>query len=167
MKKDELKKEEINKNCKFDKKNKKVTLITGKITEKFINEKAIELMGMLPNLNINVISVENEYFGKEITVTGLVVGRDIINTIKNLKKDKYDFGQYIVIPEVMLKDDEDIFLDDTTLECLQKEIDINIVVSDTNAKGLVNAIISDIPDEKIYKFNKNSNRQSYENSINH
>mgnify|MGYP003288666253 CR=1 FL=1 len=154
------------KNNEVVNKSKTLTLITGKITQEFIKNKADILMNEFLGLKINVIAVENEYFGNEITVTGLLVGRDIINTINRLKNKDYDFGEYIVIPEVMLKDDEDIFLDDTTLIDLQKEIDKNIVVSDTSAKGFIKAIISDIPNEKIYKFSKATNRQSYENSIN-
>lgn len=165
-------KRKIEKNNKENKiknenKNKTLTLITGKITEDFIKEKANRLMNEFQNLKINVLAIENEYFGKEITVTGLVVGSDIINTIINLKNKNYNFGDYIVIPEVMLKEDEDIFLDDTSLIELQEKIGISIVVSDTNAKGFLQAILSNIPNEKIYKFNKIANRQSYENSINH
>lgn len=149
-------------------KNKKtVTLVTGMITKDFIEQKAKIIMQIYNNITINVIAIENKYFGKDITVTGLVVGKDIINTIKKLKEEKYEFGDYVVIPEVMLKDDEDIFLDDTTLEKLQEQININIVVSDTTANGFIQSIVSDIPNEKIYKFIKLNNRQSYENSICH
>lgn len=146
---------------------KNVTLITGMITKEYITKKAEEIMRIYKGIKINIIAVENEYFGKDITVTGLIVGRDIINTINKLKDEKFDLGDYIVIPEVMLKDDEDIFLDDTTLESLQDKIGINIVISDTSAEGFIKAIVSNVPNEKIYKFSKVSNRQSYENSICH
>lgn len=147
--------------------SKKVTLITGKISDKYIKLKSKRIMRIFKNIDINVVSVENEYFGKDITVTGLVVGRDIISTLNALKKTGLNLGEYVVLPEVMLKDDEDIFLDDTTLAELQKNIDTNIVVSDGTADGFVNAIINDIKIDKIFKFNKKSNRQSYENSISH
>lgn len=149
------------------KKEKKVTLLTGKITKDVIEKKAQRIMKKIPQLQIQTIAIENEYFGKEITVTGLVVGQDIITTVKKLQEQKYDFGDYLVLPEVMLKEDEDIFLDDTKLIDLQKEIGLNIVVSDTSAKGFIEAIIEEIPDTKIYKFHKENNRQSYENSIMH
>lgn len=155
------------KNEKNKIKSKTLTLITGKITEEFIKEKATTLMNEFTNLKINVIAIENEYFGKDITVTGLVVGRDIIKQINTLKTKNYNLGDYIVIPEVMLKDDEDIFLDDTTLTNLQEKLNLNVVVSDTSGKGFIQAIVSNISNKKIYKFNKKTNRQSYENSINH
>ena len=147
--------------------SKTVTLITGKIVDKYIRLKAKRIMRLFKNININVVPIENEYFGKDITVTGLVVGRDIISTLNNLKENGVNLGDYIILPEVMLKDDEDIFLDDTTLEQVQKSIDTNIVVSDGTGEGFVDAIIQDISINKIFKFNKKSNRQSYENSISH
>ena len=155
--KEKINNSEINSNIE-----KKVTLITGKITDKYINKKAARIMKIFKNIHINVVSIENDYFGHDITVTGLVVGRDIINQIKNT-----DLGDYVIIPEVMLKEDEDIFLDDTTLDTLQKSINTNIVVSSGTAKGFIDAIISKIPNKKIYKFKQEVKRQSYENSISH
>ena len=146
----------------------KVTLITGMITEDFIKEKASEIKNLYKNIDINVIAIKNDYFGNQITVTGLVTGRDIINQVNRLKAKNYDFGDYIIIPEVMLKDDEDIFLDDTYLVTVADEIGMKIVVSDGSAKGFIRAIVyPHIPNKKIYKFKKSVMRQSYENSINH
>lgn len=147
--------------------SKTVTLVTGKISDKYIRLKAKRIMRIFKNININVISVENKYFGKDITVTGLVVGRDIISTLNTLKENGMKLGEYIILPEVMLKDDEDIFLDNTTLKQVQESINTNIVVSDGTAAGFVDAIIQDVKVDKIYKFSKKSNRQSYENSISH
>ena len=147
--------------------NKTVTLITGKITEEYLKDKAKRVEELFPNLKVNVIAIENDYFGNEITVTGLVTGRDIIYTINNLKENGMDIGEYIVLPEVMLKEDEDIFLDDTLLTDVQKQTNTNIVVSDGTAPGFIKSIINKIPNKKIYKFKSIQKRQSYENSINH
>ena len=147
--------------------SKTVTLITGKITENYIKEKAIILERIFPNLNINVLAIKNNYFGDEITVTGLITGKDIIYNIKSLKASGKEIGEYIILPEVMLKEDEDIFLDDTLLIDLQKEIDTKIVVSDGTANGFIKAITNNIPNKKIYKFSNKQKRQSYENSIYH
>ena len=117
------------------------------------------------NLKINVIAVENEYFGEMITVTGLITGRDILKTVNKLKEKNIDIGEYIVLPRVMLKDDEDIFLDDTKLEDLQKDIDLPIVVTDGSAKVFIDATIFDAKNKKICKIGCTDSRQSYENSI--
>jgi len=147
--------------------NKTVTLITGKITEEYISKKAKAVEKLFPNLKVNVLAIENDYFGNEITVTGLITGQDISKQINELKNKGVDIGEYIVLPEVMLKEDEDIFLDDTLLVDLQKEINTKVVVSDGTASGFVKSIINKIPNKKIYKFTNKQKRQSYENSIYH
>lgn len=147
--------------------SKTVTLITGKITEEYINNKARVLENLFPNLKINVLPIKNDYFGEEITVTGLITGRDIKSSIEKAKKEGIDIGEYIILPEVMLKEDEDIFLDDTLLVDLQKELDTKIVVSDGTGKGFIKSIINKIPNKKIYKFSSKKIRQSYENSMYH
>ena len=146
---------------------KEVTLITGKITEKFIKDKAKKIENIFPNLKINVLAIKNDYFGNEITVTGLITGRDIIANINKIKNEGKSIGEYVILPEVMLKEDEDIFLDDTLLISLQKEIDTKIVVSDGTGAGFIKAILNKIPKKNIYKFSTKQKRQSYENSIYH
>lgn len=52
----------------------------------------------------------NDYFGGNVSVAGLVTGTDIIKQCKdNLQSDT------IAVPEVMLRDEKDRFLDDITL----------------------------------------------------
>lgn len=67
----------------------------------------------------------------------------------------------------MLKEDEDIFLDDTKLVEVADALNTNIVVSSGSARGFIEAIIEKIPTKQIYKFKQESKRQSYENSISH
>ena len=70
----------------------------------------------IDNLNANVLALENEFFGHEVTVTGLLTGQDII---KNLKQNKAN-RDGIIIPSCALREGEDIFLDDYTLEDIKK-----------------------------------------------
>ncbi|MEG2348180.1 MAG: DUF512 domain-containing protein [Clostridia bacterium] len=160
-----LKKKILNKKVSKNIKR-KVTLITGKITEDYISSKARQVTKLLPDLKINIIAPINTYFGENITVTGLVTATDIIKTLKEYKKEKTDdLVEYIVIPQVMLKEDEDIFLDDTTLKEVQTNLKTKIIISDGSAKDFINALVLQLPKENIYKLNNNVKIQSYENSI--
>ena len=82
----------------------------GKVIKNFVDELNID------NLNANVLALENEFFGHEVTVTGLLTGQDII---KNLKQNKAN-RDGIIIPSCALREGEDIFLDDYTLEDIKK-----------------------------------------------
>ena len=111
---------------------KTVSLATGKSAYKFIREKADILEKTFNGLKINVYAIENTFFGPEITVTGLITGRDLINQLK----DK-DLGEYLVIDRKMLKDDVDIFLDDVTLEEVKKGLNSKIVKTGSLGNGFI------------------------------
>lgn len=89
-------------------------IICGKSAGKVIKNLVDELN--IDNLNANVLALENEFFGHEVTVTGLLTGQDII---KNLKQNKTN-RDGIIIPSCALREGEDIFLDDYTLEDIKK-----------------------------------------------
>ena len=89
-------------------------IICGKSAGKVIKNLVDELN--IYNLNANVLALENEFFGHEVTVTGLLTGQDII---KNLKQNKAN-RDGIIIPSCALREGEDIFLDDYTLEDIKK-----------------------------------------------
>lgn len=146
-------------------KKRTVTLITGKIVEEYMNKKAKEINKIFPDIKINVIAPINRYFGEQITVTGLLTGKDILNTLKAYEKNNIDLGEYIILPRVMLKDDEDIFLDDTLLIDLQNKLNKKIIVTDGTAKTFIHSICHNNSKKKIYKYIENETRNSYENSI--
>ena len=121
-----------------------VTLLTGKITEKFIKEKIEILSKIFKNLDIKVKSIENKFFGNEITVTGLICGQDVIDTIKENNSNLSDKCITYILPNICLKEDEDIFLDDVTLKEV-KDVCNNLLLTDNTAKSLINI---------LYKLNK-------------
>jgi NifB/MoaA-like Fe-S oxidoreductase len=59
--------------------------------------------------------IRNDYFGENVTVTGLITGSDIIAQLKGK-----DLGDAIVIPSVMLRDDK--FLDDISVSDVEKSL---------------------------------------------
>ena len=62
-----------------------------------------------PHRQLTVYGVPNITFGGGVNVTGLVCGRDIIEYLRD--KPLY---QGLILPEIMLRDEKDKFLDDTT-----------------------------------------------------
>jgi putative radical SAM enzyme (TIGR03279 family) len=72
----------------------------------------------IPNLNIRVLSVENFFFGTDITVSGLLTGQDIISTLNEAGGVRTG----IIIPGASLKKGESIFLDDMTCDQLEDHL---------------------------------------------
>ena len=98
---------------------KKVTLATGKISEKLMKSLVSEVDG----IDAQVVAIENDFFGHSITVSGLITGGDIINQLKGK-----DLGEYLFIPVNMLRADTDTFLDDVTIPDIEKALNVKIVV---------------------------------------
>lgn len=118
---------------------KKVSLATGVLAAPIISNMTCKLKDKYPNIEINVYTIENDFFGKDITVAGLLTGVDIINQLKNL-----DLGDFLILPRVLLRTNEDVLLDDLTVSDLEKALQINIRIADSDAKSLIDNIIKTI-----------------------
>ena len=116
--------------------SKTVSIATGKSAYNFIRGLADKLEIKFRGLKVNVYAIENNFFGPLITVSGLVTGGDIIEQLK----DK-DLGKYLLINYNMLKDDADVFLDDTTLEEVKKQLNIKVKVTDGTGEDFIDKIL--------------------------
>lgn len=73
--------------------------------------------------NIRILPTVNNFFGATVNVSGLLTGKDIITELeKNLRE-----CEKILIPATALRTGEDIFLDDITLEDMQKKFSARII----------------------------------------
>ena len=110
----------------------KKSLVTGVLSYDFIN-------GLVNRLNtdkIQVFAIENNFFGHQITVSGLVTAGDIINQLKGK-----DLGEEILIPVCMLKHDEDLFLDNLTISYVEKTLGIKVTVVQNDGFDLLEKLL--------------------------
>lgn len=85
-----------------------------------------ERLNQIENLNIVKVVVESKFFGDDINVSGLIVGSDILSALKNQQ------NLNIVLPSIMLKPYTKSFLDDITVEELEKKLNSKIhIVEDS------------------------------------
>ena len=116
--------------------NKTVSIATGKCAYKFLRGLADKLEKKFKGLHINVYPIENTFFGKKITVSGLITGGDLISQLK----DK-ELGEYLIINYSSLKDDDDVFLDDVSLFQVKKALGTKIIVANGTGEDFINKII--------------------------
>ena len=112
------------------------TIATSHIAYDFICECVAKIKEKVPSLNVDIYKIKNEFFGDKITVTGLVCGNDIIKQLKG--KFKNDI---LLLSESMFKSDEDIFLDDCTLEKVETELGVTVVKTPNNGYDFVSEIL--------------------------
>lgn len=98
-------------------------VVCGVSAEKILHPLLQELN--ISNLNIRLVPVVNKFFGENITVTGLLTGKDILNKLKALDGPRTG----VIIPGVALRKGEDVFLDDMEPEDLAKDLKIPIRVA--------------------------------------
>ena len=112
------------------------TLVTSYISYDFICECVEKIKKVRPDIDADVVKIKNNFFGEQITVTGLLCGSDIIEQLKGKINTKY-----IMLSESMFKSDEDIFLDDTTLEQVESELGVKVIKTPNTGCGFVEALL--------------------------
>ncbi len=129
-------------------KSRHVAVVTGTSASRTIKDSAKQL-NRIEGLTVDVHVIENRFYGSQVTVTGLITGQDIVNQVRDRLK-----ADVLIIPDVMLKDDRDVFLDDYTVERVQDEIKAPVLIVPTNASGMVNGIlgrIAELPIRRRYE----------------
>lgn len=104
-------------------------LVTGEAAYSVISDMA-EAINKKTGSRLRVKMIKNNFFGGGVTVSGLVVGRDIADQLAG-----EDPGSCVFIPSVMLRSGEDVFLDDMTVSQLSGKLGVPVrsVPSDASA----------------------------------
>ncbi|NOY64697.1 MAG: DUF512 domain-containing protein [Nitrospirae bacterium] len=87
-------------------------------------------------VSIDLIRINNNFFGEQVTVTGLLTGRDIIKSLVDIVS-KYDI---ILMPDVVLRDGGDLLLDDVTVKDIEEILGRPVNVFDSTPEGLIKSL---------------------------
>jgi NifB/MoaA-like Fe-S oxidoreductase len=82
---------------------------------------------------LSVVAVQNEFFGPNITATGLVVGSDLIHTLKDIPQS------VVIIPDNMLND-EGYFLDGQRVEDVEKVLGKKVIVALLDGSNIIDIL---------------------------
>ncbi len=104
--------------------NHRVTLVTG-TSGAAILQQVVDRLNQIKDLQVDLEVVKNQFFGESVTVTGLLTGGDIIKALKNK-----NLGDAVILPSVMLRDGEEVFLDDLTVSDVANKIQTPVEVVD-------------------------------------
>ncbi|MBF2066580.1 MAG: TIGR03279 family radical SAM protein [Calothrix sp. C42_A2020_038] len=98
----------------------KFTWVVGNAVEKAF-QPILEQLNSVEGLQVNMQALSSEYWGQKISVTGLLTGHDLLSNLQ-----KVDLGDGILLPSVMLKHGELIFLDDISVEEVASRLNTKI-----------------------------------------
>jgi putative radical SAM enzyme (TIGR03279 family) len=89
---------------------KSFTWVVGNAVEKAF-EPLVQQLNAVEGLEVRLAALRSHYWGQEITVTGLLTGQDLLEGLKG-----QDLGDAILLPSLMLKHGDTLFLDDMRVE---------------------------------------------------
>lgn len=108
-------------------------------------KKFIDRLRDKDNIHIDVIGIENKFFGSSVTVTGLLTGRDVIKSLHE-NSDSYDV---LIVPDTAMKEDADIFLDDVSLKDVEDAIGLPTIKTVDTPQGLIDTLQTACSAEKL------------------
>jgi putative radical SAM enzyme (TIGR03279 family) len=80
-------------------------------------------LNQVEGLSVEMVALNSRYWGQTITVTGLLTGQDILEALQGK-----DLGDGVLLPSLMLKNDDTVFLDDMRVEALEQALGVPIFV---------------------------------------
>jgi NifB/MoaA-like Fe-S oxidoreductase len=102
------------------------TILTGTMFAPILEE-LIGKLNKQSGTQIQVVGVENNYFGGDVSVAGLLTGGDLVAARERIS------GDFAIIPKTMLKSDEEIFLDGMSLAQLGERLGLPVYPVDLDS----------------------------------
>ncbi|MBD2355774.1 TIGR03279 family radical SAM protein [Tolypothrix sp. FACHB-123] len=99
---------------------KKLTWVVGNAVEKAF-QPILQQLNTVAGLQVNMRALASDYWGQKISVTGLLTGHDLLLNLQG-----QDLGDGILLPNVMLKHGELLFLDDMSIEAVASKLGTKI-----------------------------------------
>ncbi|WP_017325675.1 TIGR03279 family radical SAM protein [Synechococcus sp. PCC 7336] len=112
-----------------------VTWVVGNSVER-VFEPIAARFNQVENLDFRMLAIASQFWGQELTVTGLLTGGDILSALRDIPGG---CGDVLLLPSVTLKNSQ-TFLDDLALEDLAQQLQVEIVTVGGGVRDLADAI---------------------------
>ena len=130
--------EEACSDIKGDARELEISIATGRLAYPYLKQMIEKLQVKFPNIKVHLYWIRNDFFGEKITVSGLVTGQDLISQLKDKQ-----LGSKLLLPCNMLRDGEEVFLDDMTLTQVKESLQVGIDIVKSSGWDLLEALIND------------------------
>ena len=89
-----------------------------------------------PGVRVHVYPIRNEFFGEQITVSGLITGGDLIAQLKGKT-----LGERLLLPCNMFRSGEEVFLDDVALPQVEEALQVRADIVKSSGQDLIDAVL--------------------------
>ena len=124
-----------------------VSIATGMLPSDTISELAGKVEAAFGDIIVKLYTIKNDFFGNNITVTGLITGGDLIKQLKGKI-----LGERLLLSVNMFRSGEEVFLDDLSRADVEKELGVKVVIVGRSGYDFVSAIL----DDEYTEVNENS-----------
>ena len=119
-----------------DDREKEISMATGVLAYPYLKKMIEQLQTKYPNITVHLYKIINNFFGEKITVAGLITGQDLLGQLKG-----QPLGDTLLLPCSMLRDGEEVLLDDVTLTDVKEALQVDIDIVKSSGQDFVEAII--------------------------
>lgn len=122
--------------CEEKPQGSRLLIATGKLAAPFFEKMAAQARQKLGDtLSVEVVAIENRFFGENITVAGLITGKDLCEQLDGKLAD------YLLLSENLLRRQGDCFLDDMTPDDVVQTLGMQIRFVRDDGEDLLDALL--------------------------
>ncbi len=128
--------EETLREMEGDDKEEELSVATGLLACRYLNGFLEQIRAKFPNRKVHLYPIVNEFFGEQITVAGLITGRDLIRQLTGKS-----LGSRLLLPDCMFRSGEEVFLDDVTREQVKTALQVPVNIVKSSGQDFVKAVL--------------------------
>ena len=111
----------------------RVTVVTGEMFAPFLRGLLADLA--VPGLDVELVPIANEWFGRGIGVAGLLTGRDIREQLAGRV-----LGEAVLVPAAAVREGDGVFLDDVAPREVAAALGVPVLVVESTGSALIAAL---------------------------
>lgn len=117
--------------------HRELSIATGRLAAPHIERLIEKLAEKYPQVTVHVYAIRNDFFGEQITVSGLLTGQDLETQLSVVP-----LGEKLLLPCNVIRSEERDFLDDVTVAELEKTLQVPIDIVKSSGIDLLQAILN-------------------------
>ncbi|MCI8401276.1 MAG: DUF512 domain-containing protein [Lachnospiraceae bacterium] len=119
-----------------DERQAELSLATGQLAWGYMGQILHKVREKYPGIQVHLHQIRNDFFGPSITVAGLLTGQDLIRQLQG-----QPLGERLLLPSVMLRSGEDVFLDDITVGQVERALQVSVDIVKSSGYDLIDSIV--------------------------
>lgn len=128
--------EETLKKLEGDDRKEELSIATGLLAYEYLKGFLEQIREKFPGRTVHLYPIVNRFFGEQITVAGLITGRDLIEQLKGKP-----LGSRLLLPSCMFRSGEEVFLDDVTRQEVKTALQVPVNIVKSSGQDFVNAVL--------------------------